>query len=576
MKECEYLRRLFDNGILTALNYHFGLFVNSLCSGSSPYMGLLAALVSKSNENGDICLSFSAVNKLCDDLPLTKGEEWKSVAIASGLCGTENQYANSLFVITSKDRIYLQRFWSYEKRLASCVKERLSRKMAVCPIKLDALTDDFQKKAAEAVLQNNLTIITGGPGTGKTTTVSKILALLLSIYGKAFKINVVAPTGKAASRSQESIEAAVKGGQLSAFDEEIKKQLLDINCQTIHRLLGATRLGTKFSRNSDNQIDCDIVIVDESSMVDIALMTALFEATPINARIVLLGDSDQLSSVEAGAVFGELCAAFDSAHVIHLRHSYRFGAGMEINNVLDAIRKGDGFMCKTLLTNGSGSSVQLKWSSAEGDTVNLIEQELEKGWSDYIEVLGISGDNLNEAFQKFSHFRLLCASWHGTFGVIHANRLAEKWFCRKVNLSINKLFTSHYRGQPVMITENSYDMNLYNGDVGLFVNEEDIFFTDKNSGDGFRIINVRRLPSFVTAYAITIHKSQGSEFNASAILLGKEDTPLLTRELIYTALSRSRESATVFADYAIINSAIMRPTRKESGLKEAICGQAKP
>lgn len=456
------------------------------------------------------------------------------------------------------DRLYFHRYYNYEARLAAQVGE-LAKKDFVAE-KYHHYLDrafshtedeiDYQKRAAELAVKKALCIISGGPGTGKTSTVARILGILLQIFGSDCRIALAGPTGKAAMRLRQSVISSIES---SSFPEEIKRIIPD-QAATIHRLLGVKRFSAQFYHNRENPMNWDVVVVDEASMVDLALMSNLVDALKPGGRLILLGDKDQLVSVESGAVLANLIESLPENTVI-LKKSYRFNE--TIKSLAEAVNTNDSIRSWSLLDKPDGDATILKES---------LEGQVCRGYSSYMEyVKELKRKDYNDVFQVFNTFRVLCGLRLGRFGIEGINRLVER-----VVRAGQDQHNQWYTGRPVMILRNDYGLDLYNGDIGICLPDPDdqdrlkVWF---EVGDGeVKPFLPFRLPRCETVYAMTIHKSQGSEFDEVLIVLPEEDNQLLSRELIYTAITRARKKITISCNRTVWNLALSRKTKRSSGL----------
>jgi exodeoxyribonuclease V alpha subunit len=510
--------------------------------------------------------------------------------------------------------LYLYRYWEYENKLSAAIRERtegVSGQYDCRELKqsLDRLFPDvdgrtnWQKVAAAIAMLKRLCVITGGPGSGKTYTIAGILAIMLeNTPQNKLEICLAAPTGKAAARLGESIEQAKR--QLNTGDHI--KNAVPNDVFTVHRLLKPIAGTPYFRRNSDNPLPADVVVVDEASMVDLALMSKLIQAVAPDARFLLVGDRDQLASVEAGSVLGDIC----DRQIIHgfsvnffqkleeltglkpdeatrltdagsglqdsicvLRKNYRFSTHSGIGQLSRTINRGDVGTSLNLLRNARDPSASWhEYGSIGSLTRNLVRMIID-GYRKYLTI-----EDPVLAMEAFCRFKILCALKIGPFGVNAINRLAEKV------LDEQNLIPGHrpegypwYRGRPVLITRNEYNLGLFNGDIGITLSESGssadvlhVYFPD--AAGGVRRFPVHRLPEHETVWAMTVHKSQGSEFDDVVLVLPDADHPLLTRELIYTGLTRARHKVSIWGPETVLKAAISRKIERTSGLREALWG----
>ncbi|MEZ8743435.1 exodeoxyribonuclease V subunit alpha [Vibrio sp. 10N.261.49.A5] len=477
---------------------------------------------------------------------------------------------------------------------------------------------NWQKVAAAVALSRRFAVISGGPGTGKTTTVTKLLSAMVEqslSQGKTPTIKLVAPTGKAAARLTESIGKAIEQLPLAP---EVKANI-PTESSTLHRLLGAIPNRAEFRHNRRNPLHLDILVVDEASMVDLSMMYKLVDALPEHARLILLGDKDQLASVEAGAVLGDICSfnstgystaqgnliaemtGFDAIakprqvktgsanppaiadSLCMLQKSYRFDARSGIGQLAKAINNGSANQVDQVFSKGFGDIENHPLSS---DSYNLMLRTLVNEYGAYLNRMNVPLEELEtqEARAKsvldlFSQCRLLCSIREGDFGVKGLNHRIERALAarRLVNPHNDELW---YHGRPVMVTRNDHGLGLYNGDIGICMLEADVnssSSTEDNSAPRLKVyfelpdgsvkaVLPSRVPDHETAYAMTIHKSQGSEFDLTLMILPPDFSPILTRELIYTGITRAKKRLMMFSDTNVLKRGIKVKTERVSGL----------
>ncbi|MEZ8192104.1 exodeoxyribonuclease V subunit alpha [Vibrio sp. 1F279] len=477
---------------------------------------------------------------------------------------------------------------------------------------------NWQKVAAAVALSRRFAVISGGPGTGKTTTVTKLLSAMVEqslSQGKTPTIKLVAPTGKAAARLTESIGKAIEQLPLAP---EVKANI-PTESSTLHRLLGAIPNRAEFRHNRRNPLHLDILVVDEASMVDLSMMYKLVDALPEHARLILLGDKDQLASVEAGAVLGDICSfnsvGYSSAQgnliaemtgfdaiakprqlktgsvnppaiadsLCMLQKSYRFDARSGIGQLAKAINNGSANQVDQVFSKGFGDIENHPLSS---DSYNLMLRTLVNEYGAYLNRMNVPLEELEtqEARAKsvldlFSQCRLLCSIREGDFGVKGLNQRIERALAarRLVNPHNDELW---YHGRPVMVTRNDHGLGLYNGDIGICMLEADSTTLESNSANSAPRLKVyfelpdgsvkavlpSRVPDHETAYAMTIHKSQGSEFDLTLMILPPDFSPILTRELIYTGITRAKKRLMMFSDTNVLKRGIKVKTERVSGL----------
>jgi exodeoxyribonuclease V alpha subunit len=482
-------------------------------------------------------------------------------------------------VLDQKGRLYFLRYFRYQETLAGQILTMASAGLDEIdePALQDSLErlfplngedDDRQRNAATTAMLRRFSVISGGPGTGKTSTVVRILCLLLEQPGGMHKrIAMAAPTGKAAARLSSSIVSI--RASLACADEV--KLAIPESVTTIHRLLGTLPGSSRFRHSARNPLPYDTVIVDEASMVDLPLMTALTTALLPSARLILLGDKDQLASVAAGAVLGDICRAGETTGsmldgcVTVLEKNFRFSEGSGISGLSKAVNAGDEKAALLLFRDPGKAGIDLDPTpTREAMRIRLAVPVLD-GYRSFLEA-----ENPAEALRRFERFRILCALREGPWGASGTNQVSESLLGAVGLIHPDGIF---YRGRPLLVTENDYTHRLFNGDNGIIFNDPDsgalrAFFAAPDGS--VRSLPPEFLPQHETAFAMTVHKSQGSEFDHVLLILPPEDKALLTRELIYTGITRAKESITVWSDETVFASAIRRRTDRRSGLREEL------
>jgi exodeoxyribonuclease V alpha subunit len=509
------------------------------------FQGLLE-LLSSSLESGHSCLKLKE-----DELLFVQ---------TSGLV---SEGKNTPLVVHG-NRLYLHRYYSYEAKLAGNLTI-LAAEHHHYP-QLDSLLDDFfghdsiekdyQKEAARLALQRSLCLISGGPGTGKTTTVVRILAVMLELLGSQTKIGLAAPTGKAAKRLQASIIASLP---YLPQEGDVAKDI-PADAQTLHRLLGVIRKSSRFRHNADNPLPIDVLVIDEASMVDLALMSKVVDALKPGARLILLGDKDQLASVESGAVLAD-CIRGLPGNTVELRKSYRFDSG--IATVAAAINRSDGRRCCDLLRGDQFSNVGFLRES-----LNDFAGSRYRVYMDCVR--SYPETTLDHIFQAFDEFQILCGTRHGVRGMTGVNNGVEAYLKRN---GYPCQPGEWYPGRPVMITKNDYSFGLFNGDIGICLPDPEdgtlkVWF-DLGS-ETYRHCPTYRLPASETVFAMTIHKSQGSEFQDVLIALPENDNRVLNKQLVYTAVTRAKERVWLLAEEQVVIDTLSRDYLRSSGLVEML------
>jgi len=555
---------------------------------------LAAALCCEALGRGDVCLPlarFAGRRPWPDsESSLPSLSAWRKQLSSSSLVGGPGDYAP---LILDADRLYLARYQAYEQQLAEQLLVRAADVPQVDEVQLsDSLarlfafnqqSPDWQRLAAAQAVRRRLAVISGGPGTGKTTTVVRLLAALLEQPGsERLAIGLAAPTGKAAARMAEAIRNAKANLPVS---EAIKAALPD-EARTLHRLLGSRGDSPKVRHDVANPLPLDVLVVDEASMVDLALMAKLVAALPPKARLILLGDKDQLAAVEAGAVFAELCegrgfdaqAAADLQRitgqsvplesprsqlgdaVVLLTHSHRFAGDSGIGELARRINDGDGKGVVALLQE---NRPDLAWNPAPNATA-LVER-LEQGYAPYLQAARQADPA--SAFATFNDFRVLTAQREGAFGVTGLNEALETRLKRRLGVASRERW---YPGRAVMVRQNDYALGLFNGDIGLCLMSAQGLRVYFEGDEGHRAFAPARLPSHDSAFAMTVHKSQGSEFAEVLLALPEQPGPLLTRSLFYTGITRAKNKVEIWALSARIAEAVTTRAERAAGLAQRL------
>jgi exodeoxyribonuclease V alpha subunit len=627
--------RLTDDGQLRRLSSVFARFVSTL--GAAPLPLLLACvLLSELEGRGHSCL---LLPDLASDPAVLLGwtqSQWQDLAHAAtplpknvdawrtllASCEQVWQVGDLDFdqpLVLDGERLYLRRYWRDETLVAAAIRARALdvRDLDVAAVHgwLDKLFGapggahpNWQKVACAIAVRGAVAIVTGGPGTGKTYTVARLLALLFATAREAasLRIALAAPTGKAAARLKQSIDKAL--GELAdravggpSGDLPLRELTSRIGAaRTLHSLLGARPDTRSFAHHKGNPLDVDVLIVDEASMVHLEMMASLLDALPPTATLILLGDKDQLASVEAGAVLGDLChdaeaGAYSAAtlayaeqaagetvpasfagnggalaqQTVMLRQSRRFSG--PIGKLALAVNAGDVEATHALLRE---SEPAVRWIE-HAQQQQLVQLAL-AGYQPYLTLLAASpgashDDWVRQVLRSFESFRVLCAVREGDWGVDGLNTAIEQ---RLVAARLLRRDGEWYVGRPVMVTRNDYGTGVFNGDIGLTLADPAragslrVYFLE---GDKVRSVLATRLRNVETAFAMTVHKSQGSEFAHTVLALPKEGGAMLARELVYTGITRASEQFTLVSPGGeVLADAIAKRTHRASGLREML------
>lgn len=577
------IEQLIVSGRLDQFDRYFVRALQRLAPTAGPRTLVLAALTRKAVSNGHVCLELERLGNGDIFSPEPSLAELIAELQESPLMSRAGNLAP---LVLEGERLYLQRYWRYEEELAREIRVRVANPLAVredllasclSQLFIGTAQDAQQRRACAGIFRERLGLITGGPGTGKTTLVAKYLALFL-LYAKASgepppRILLLAPTGKAAARLTESLQK--KKGCVFLPQELIAA--LPTQAATIHRALGyRVDNPATFRHNRENPLSCEVVVVDETSMIDVALMAKLFAAVPFSARLVLLGDQDQLASVEAGSILGDICVAATEDGVgtgnnplarciVRLRESFRYSSHEGIGALAAAIQAGKAEEAAFLCQQGS-AEVNLLLPLMQNDPAHPLAEMILAGYRPFLEAADPFA-----ALELFERFRLLCAHRLGPMGVSSLNRYTEKVLTLHRLIEPNGLW---YKGRPVLIQANSYSLRLFNGETGIIWPAEDggglkaFFFSEGR--EGLRSYSLRQLPAHETAFAMTIHKSQGSEFEQVALILPGEDSALLSRELLYTGISRAKRQVALIGRPQEVEAAVGRRVERASGLGEKL------
>ncbi|NHC47605.1 exodeoxyribonuclease V subunit alpha [Motilibacter aurantiacus] len=591
------LRTFNVAGVLHAADVHVATTLGRLGGEERPDVLLAAALAVRAVRHGSVCVDLATVRhtavvdgvgrEAVEALPWPEPATWLPrvadgpLVAGDGSPAGEAEDARPLRL--DGGLLYLDRYWRQEQ----LVRHELRAREELPPPEVDpdrlaaavgrlfpAEPDGrgLQHVAGSTAARRWVTVIAGGPGTGKTTTVARVLALLQDLHrrpgtdGLALRVALAAPTGKAAARLEEAVRAV--GETFTGAD---RSAVAGLSASTLHRLLGRRRDSrTRFRHDRANRLPFDVVVVDETSMVSLTMMARLLEALRPDARLVLVGDPDQLASVEAGAVLGDLVhrSAADGTgpdNVVVLRHTYRFGGG--IAELARAVQAGDAETALGLLRAGSE---QLTFSEQAADVppsagaADRLRRDVLSAGRATVEAA--RRGEVAAALHALDAHRLLCAHREGPYGVDHWSGVVERWLVEAVAGYAAE--GEWYVGRPLLVTANDYETALYNGDTGVVVRADgDVPRAAFARGGGPVLVPPSRLAAVQTVHAMTVHKSQGSQFDAVSLILPPPDSPLLTRELVYTAVTRARSRVHVLGSADAVRAALARPVARASGLR---------
>lgn len=657
----QLLHQWVELGWLRPLDKAFADFVFQLDPTINGLALIASALVSFQVSRGHICLDLAATLEnpnfalALEDHPYGITSEQKQllphiqlqgISLADWQQGITQSNCVSTSAQTTEMRkplvladsfLYLRRYWDYEQNVIRHLEQRLiyenqpqnQFKQALNQLFPKQPYTDWQKIACALAARNRFSIITGGPGTGKTTTVVRLLALLQDealAKGEVLRIRLAAPTGKAAARLTESISKQVQ--TLPVTDEV--KSAIPCEVSTLHRLLGSRPNTRHFRHHQDNPLSLDVLVIDEASMIDLDMMQCVLNALPVTSKLILLGDKDQLASVEAGAVLGDFCQNAElglytqetltwletvteqslhemqpditgnalSQHIVMLRHSRRFGEESGIGQLAKAVNSQNLNSIKLLwkknfnditqqnitdTTEAAFKSLVLNGVTEEAQGYCYYLQELIKTRPDTNEKEWVAYENwARHVLNAFDHFQLLCAVRGGNFGVELLNQQISTWLYQHKLIEADQ---GWFEGRPVIITRNDYSLGLMNGDIGIALrvpctqshavqHNAELFklrvVFPKNDGQGgLHFILPSRLSHFESVFAMTVHKSQGSEFAHTALILPNQKNPVLTKELIYTAITRAQIHFTLIeSSKNVFEEAVKTQVNRLSGLKD--------
>lgn len=595
----ELLFSAVSQHLLRPLDVQFALMV---AQDEHPAVKLAAAILSRDAGEGHVCLPLSRLqaesdDPLCQQLrgAIAAEIDWTTLLLSSVAVSTGDRPTP---IILWAQRLYLNRMWRNELAIAHFFQHG-NQPLVVDEAQVSAVLDalfptsnetDWQKVAAAVALTRRIAVISGGPGTGKTTTVARLLAALIQLTpATRCRIRLAAPTGKAAARLSASLGEAVCRLPLSA---EQKAFLPDEAC-TLHRLLGVQPGSQRVRYHAANPLHLDVLVVDEASMIDLPMMARLIDALPAQGRVIFLGDRDQLASVEAGAVLGDICAwlnegytasraaqlsrltgytlAAGKAHIAGtlrdslclLQKSYRFGRDSGIGQLARAVNRGDSHAVRAILHHSFADIAQHPLNTPEAYEVML--SQMQAAYGHYLQLLHQQTEP-GALIAAFGEFQLLCALREGPWGVRGLNEQLEQRLHRQRMIVLAKQ-GRWYHGRPVMIARNDSALGLFNGDIGITLMREGRLRVWFAMPDGtIKSVPPNRLPEHDTAWAMTVHKSQGSEFDHVALILPTKRMPLVTRELVYTAVTRAKQQLSLYADEHIVTQAIASRTERRSGL----------
>jgi len=547
------LGNLFDQHFFSSLDYFFARSLAKAFDERNSIVLSSCALVSKLLFEGHVCLDLAQLSESIQPVSETSNDVIKFPELTSWITALKNSSMVSdtiqtPLVLDSDHRLYLSKYYDFQNRLT----QNISQRIFFNPSEIDEATIDellepyftrsdtslkHQENAVKHAIKNHFTIVSGGPGTGKTYVTTIIKKIFVSYAEKHAlpipKIVCVAPTGKAASKMEHG--------------------------STIHSILNPLKNKPGFHFNKNNMLQVDMIIIDEASMIDILLLTRLLEAVPMTAKVIVLGDHHQLSSIQAGSVFSDICTAKGLfANLFFLDYNFRSKGKTGIENLSKAINDNDAKGVEEILTSGRYPDIVFEGLKSNRLIDSPVNQFILKGYKPFL-----TADTVEEALKELDDFKILCAHNSGEYGTLPINHLCEKILRAGNNFDIK----DEYR-KIIMVKTNDYKRGLFNGDTGIVLATKEgggnaFFKTVDNTIKRYRASD---LPDSDTAFAITIHKSQGSEFNTVLMILPDKASPVVTRQLLYTGITRAKKKVIVVGDINIIKKAITVSVKRNSGL----------
>ena len=606
------IRDLKKNGTIPEFHFIFADFIYSLSDKKPLELYFSTLFLSYYCSKGNVCIDLNELLftvkrefSLNNSSFLSPPDQWHELLISCSVVGKSDEFCP---LILDDSLLYLHRYWHYELNIAGILLTHATKINSISnPERLRQLLASYfpeenketnwQRIAGFIALVKGLCIITGGPGTGKTSTIIRILTFLIEYYeNKKLRIVLTAPTGKAAARIEESIQQAKAGfGENNKISESIPS-----TARTIHRLLGIKPGSAYFKYSSNNPLPVDIAVIDEVSMVDMNLVAKFLKALPSHARLILVGDRNQLASVQAGSVFSDIChesyvSVFSGSFsnsireysyldqsrymqhrsipvlrdcIVGLKKTYRFNS--TISRFCQAINGGKGQKAFDIIIKSDKEILSWNKIDKNSQLIDSLRSEVIQGWTPFLKAGTIS-----DMFSNINKFRTLCVLRNGPYGVGMLNKIIEK-ILSEAGLIYPK--TELYEKLPIMITKNDYRLNLYNGDTGIIAYDPSskavlkAWFksVDNDKKTALRSYHLTQIPAYDISYAISVHKSQGSEFNIVQLILPDSNNPVLTRELLYTGITRTRHRVSIYGQESIFKKAVEQKISRVSGLKDKL------
>ncbi|WP_203337497.1 exodeoxyribonuclease V subunit alpha [Nocardioides limicola] len=555
-------------GVLTAGDVHVARTIGRLAGEADEAALLVTALTVRAVRHGSVCLDLATI---ADRLP-------EGLTAAPDPPPATSPLVRDRILHVEAGLVYLDRYHLLERQVADQLSTRIGAVDGIDQARATALADTLdghfspeQQRAALAALTRRTVVLTGGPGTGKTTTVARMLLLLADQHaGQRLRVVLAAPTGKAAARLTEAVNSELALAASTDQTRAAVRLLSPLAGVTLHRLLGwRPDNRTRFAHHRGNRLGADLVVVDESSMVDLTMMARLLEALRPDTRLLLVGDPDQLTSVGAGAVLADIvagCAGTPDSPVLALTENFR--ATRDIQGLADALRSGDPDLVLDRLRT---SSTQITF--VETDDPAAVEAAVRADClpaAEAAHAAAVEGD-ADSALAALRGHRLLCAHREGPHGVRRWNSQVEQWLAEETGEDMARVW---YPGRPLLVTRNDRALDLYNGETGVVVQHGSRLRAHIEGGDRTRDFAPVRLDAVQTMHALTIHKAQGSEADQITVLLPEADSRLLTRELFYTALTRARHHVRIIGSEEAVRAAVLTRASRATGLAGRLSGQS--
>jgi exodeoxyribonuclease V alpha subunit len=559
--------------VLESPDIHVAHRLGTLAGETDERVLLAVALTVRAVRSGSVCLDLTTVPDIAPDLSFPDAEPWKEAVAASPLVESDVLHLEG-------DLLYLDRYWTEEHQVVADLQARADASAVDEQVLTEALASYFpddkyadQRAAAATAVRHRTTVITGGPGTGKTSTVARLLGVLMQVHAatdegdRPLRIALAAPTGKAAARMVQAVRESTTQRGFPSDREQAQRAATTIGslrASTLHRLLGWTPNSTRFRHHRGNRLPYDVVVVDETSMLSLTMMARLLEAVRPSARLVLVGDADQLASVDAGAVLKDLVDGYtsradelDATPVARLSESRRFGE--RIGALATSIRDGDFDTVMDELRNGSA---EVSWTDVDVLPDLLADRAVA------LREAAESGDTAR-ALGELDKHRLLCAHRDGPYGVSHWNRVVERLL---MEASGSDYLRDWYVGRPFVVNSNDYGLSLWNGDTGVACRLGGDLVAVVGDTVAGRSLPTSRLADVTTAHAMTVHRGQGSQFDEVTVLLPEADSRILTRELFYTAVTRAKQRVRIVGGEDALRAAVTRRAQRATGLAGRLLG----